>query len=115
MEELEGWVAEIAGDFPVSEVFIGYHKDMIPGILWALGKGEEDENELDADTKARDCRRKLMRIITLDGYVRTDKVQSDPDLTAPDLAAPRFNGRINFPQKFFEIFRFSNFLISHDM
>ena len=42
-------------------------------------------------------------------------IQSDPDLTAPDLAAPRFNGRINFPQKFLEIFRFLNFLICHDM
>ena len=38
-------------------------------------------------------------------------IQSDPDLTAPDLAAPRFNGRIDFPQKFFRnfpIFEFSN-------
>ena len=48
---------------------------MIPGILWALGKGDEDEREINADTQARDCRRKLMRIITLDGYVRSDKVK----------------------------------------
>ena len=30
-----------------------------------------------------------------------NRLQSDPDLTAPDLAAPRFNGRINFPRNFF--------------
>ena len=53
----------------------------------------------------------IVTVVHLGTVLVNGLLQSDPDLTAPDLAAPRFNGRINFPQKFFGnflIFEFSN-------
>ena len=72
-----------------------------------------DEDEKDPDVYFLDhdyleTMYNMFKKVTIRGMV-----QSDPDLTAPDLTAPRFNGRINFPQKNFG--KFPNFLISHVM